>query len=132
MAFKCRSSQKIASSKPLFVSLGDKSGTYAAELRYWQEAGVDLAAIKGDWYKDIGQGMGPALNTASGLGAYTLADRGTWLSFKNRGDLAILVEGGRPARDCRVQGRRRATVLPERVRGRALVEEGDHAHESVA
>ena len=85
--------RKIAAAKPPFVSRGDKSGTHAAELRYWQEAGVDAAAAKGEWYKDIGQGMGPALNTAAALDAYTLADRGTWLSFKNRGDLAILVEG---------------------------------------
>ena len=85
--------RKIAAAKPPFVSRGDKSGTHAAELRYWHEAGVDAAAAKGEWYKDIGQGMGPALNTAAALDAYTLADRGTWLSFKNRGDLAILVEG---------------------------------------
>lgn len=86
--------RKIAATKPPFVSRGDKSGTHAAELRYWQNAGVDIEAT-GDWYKNIGQGMGPALNTASGLNAYTLADRGTWLSFKNRGELAILVEGDR-------------------------------------
>ncbi|MBA2721497.1 MAG: substrate-binding domain-containing protein, partial [Methylibium sp.] len=85
--------RKIAATKPPFVSRGDKSGTHAVELRYWQEAGVAIGAVKGEWYKDIGQGMGPALNTASGLNAYTLADRGTWLSFRNRGDLAILVEG---------------------------------------
>lgn len=85
--------RKIGAAKPPFVSRGDKSGTHAAELRYWQEAGVDAGAARGEWYKDIGQGMGPALNTAAALNAYTLADRGTWLSFKNRGDLAILVEG---------------------------------------
>jgi tungstate transport system substrate-binding protein len=85
--------RKIGAAKPPFVSRGDKSGTHAAELRYWQEAGVDAGAAWGEWYKDIGQGMGPALNTAAALNAYTLADRGTWLSFKNRGDLAILVEG---------------------------------------
>ena len=88
--------RKIARRKAPFISRGDKSGTHAAELRYWKDAGVDLAAAKGDWYKEIGQGMGPALNTASAQNAYVLADRGTWLSFKNRGDLAILVEG-RPA-----------------------------------
>jgi tungstate transport system substrate-binding protein len=87
--------RRIAASKAPFISRGDKSGTHAAELRYWKEAGVDLGAVRGDWYKEIGQGMGPALNTASGQNAYALADRGTWLSFKNRGDLAILVEGDR-------------------------------------
>jgi tungstate transport system substrate-binding protein len=87
--------RRIAASKAPFISRGDKSGTHAAELRYWKEAGVDLGAVRGDWYKEIGQGMGPALNTASAQNAYALADRGTWLSFKNRGDLAILVEGDR-------------------------------------
>ncbi|MGU3537083.1 extracellular solute-binding protein [Methylobacterium sp. A54F] len=86
---------KIAAAKAPFVSRGDRSGTHAAELRYWKEAGVDLDRVKGDWYKDVGQGMGPALNTASAANAYILADRGTWLSFKNRGDLAILVQGDR-------------------------------------
>ena len=76
-----------------FASRGDKSGTHAAELRYWKAAGVDLDAKKGAWYRDTGSGMGPTLNTASSMNAYVLADRGTWLSFKNRGDLAILVEG---------------------------------------
>ncbi len=85
--------QNIAAAKAPFVSRGDRSGTHSAELRAWKEAGIDLAAVKGDWYRDVGQGMGPALNTASALNAYILADRGTWLSFKNRGDLAILVEG---------------------------------------
>lgn len=84
---------KLAAAKAPFVSRGDRSGTHSAELRTWREAGVDLASVKGDWYRDIGQGMGPALNTASALNAYLLADRGTWLSFKNRGDLTILVEG---------------------------------------
>jgi tungstate transport system substrate-binding protein len=86
---------KIAAAKAPFVSRGDRSGTHAAELRYWKEAGIDLDRVKGDWYKDVGQGMGPALNTASAANAYILADRGTWLSFKNRGDLAILVQGDR-------------------------------------
>jgi len=72
-----------------------RSGTHAAELRFWRDAGLDLAAAKGDWYKEIGQGMGPALNTASAANAYVLSDRATWLAFKNRGDLAILVEGDR-------------------------------------
>ncbi|CAO4133568.1 ABC transporter substrate-binding protein [Methylorubrum extorquens] len=83
----------IAAGQAPFVSRGDRSGTHSAELRSWKEAGVDLPAVRGDWYRDVGQGMGPALNTASSLGAYILADRGTWLSFKNRGDLTILVEG---------------------------------------
>jgi tungstate transport system substrate-binding protein len=77
-----------------FISRGDKSGTHSAELALWKDAGVDIAgADKGPWYKEIGQGMGAALNTAAAAGAYVLADRGTWLSFKNRADLAILVEG---------------------------------------
>ncbi|MGH1575216.1 substrate-binding domain-containing protein [Methylobacterium sp. P31] len=84
---------KLAASKAAFVSRGDRSGTHSAELRSWKEAGVDLAAVRGAWYRDVGQGMGPALNTASALDAYILADRGTWLSFKNRGDLVILVQG---------------------------------------
>ncbi len=85
--------RRIAAVKAPFVSRGDRSGTHAAELRYWRDAGLDLAAIKGDWYKEIGQGMGPALNAASAASAYVLSDRGTWLAFKNRGDLTILVEG---------------------------------------
>ena len=77
-----------------FISRGDKSGTHAAELALWKLAGIDIAgADKGAWYKEIGQGMGAALNTASASNAYVLTDRGTWLSFKNRGDLAIVVEG---------------------------------------
>jgi tungstate transport system substrate-binding protein len=76
-----------------FISRGDKSGTHQAELNLWKVAGVDIAKDKGPWYKEIGQGMGAALNTASASNAYVLADRGTWLSFKNRGDLAIVVEG---------------------------------------
>jgi len=85
--------KKVAETKVPFISRGDKSGTHAAELRYWKDAGVDLNASKGDWYKEIGQGMGPALNTALAQNAYVLADRGTWLSFKNRGELSVLVEG---------------------------------------
>jgi tungstate transport system substrate-binding protein len=76
-----------------FISRGDKSGTHAAELNLWKLAGIDIAADKGPWYREIGQGMGAALNTASASNAYVLADRGTWLSFKNRGDLLIAVEG---------------------------------------
>jgi tungstate transport system substrate-binding protein len=85
--------KKIEGAKAPFVSRADKSGTHAAELRYWKAAGVDIAAQKGPWYKETGSGMGPALNTASSMNGYILADRGTWLAFKNRGDLAILVEG---------------------------------------
>jgi tungstate transport system substrate-binding protein len=76
-----------------FISRGDKSGTHQAELQLWTLAGIDINAAKGPWYKEIGQGMGAALNTAAASNAYVLADRGTWLSFKNRGDLAIVVEG---------------------------------------
>ena len=76
-----------------FISRGDKSGTHQAEINLWKVAGVDIAKDKGPWYKEIGQGMGAALNTASASNAYVLADRGTWLSFKNRGDLGIAVEG---------------------------------------
>ncbi|PWE77387.1 tungsten ABC transporter substrate-binding protein [Bradyrhizobium sp. SUTN9-2] len=85
--------RKIATQKAPFISRGDKSGTHAAELRLWKEAGVDLSAGKDIWYREIGQGMGPALNMASSSNAYLLSDRGTWLSFKNRGELAILTEG---------------------------------------
>jgi tungstate transport system substrate-binding protein len=76
-----------------FVSRGDRSGTNQAELALWKQAGIDIAKDKGPWYRDIGQGMGAALNTASAMNAYTLSDRGTWISFKNRGDLVISVEG---------------------------------------
>ncbi|MGY2901476.1 tungstate transport system substrate-binding protein [Bradyrhizobium sp. URHC0002] len=76
-----------------FISRGDKSGTHQAELNLWKVAGIDIAKDKGPWYKEIGQGMGAALNTASASNAYVLSDRGTWLSFKNRGDLVIAVEG---------------------------------------
>ena len=120
-------------------------------MRLWKEAGVDLAAAKGDWYREIGQGMGAALNMASSANAYLISDRGTWLAFKNRGDLTVLTEGDRrlfnqygvmlvnPAKhagregegrpglhrladlrrrtkdDRRLQGRRRATIFPQRV-----------------
>ena len=83
----------LARSEAAFVSRGDKSGTHAAELRLWKQAGVDVATAKPAGYRECGCGMGPALNMASSLNAYLLADRGTWLAFKNRGDLAILVEG---------------------------------------
>jgi tungstate transport system substrate-binding protein len=78
-----------------FVSRGDKSGTHSAELALWKAAGLDPAAAKPVWYKEIGQGMGAALNTAGAMGAYVLSDRGTWISFKNKGDLEIAVEGDR-------------------------------------
>jgi tungstate transport system substrate-binding protein len=81
-----------AKSSP-FISRGDKSGTHSAELRLWKEAGIDIAKDKGDWYKEIGQGMGAALNTASASNAYVLTDRATWINFKNRGELDIAVQG---------------------------------------
>ncbi|TXH89387.1 extracellular solute-binding protein [Thauera aminoaromatica] len=99
--------QKLAAANGNFVSRGDKSGTHAAELRYWKAAGVDN---KGSGYKECGCGMGPALNMAASSGAYVLADRGTWLSFKNRADLAVLVEG-----DTRLFNQYGVTVVnPER------------------
>ncbi|MGG5821258.1 substrate-binding domain-containing protein [Falsiroseomonas sp. HW251] len=85
--------RRIAAAHAPFVSRGDRSGTHAAELRLWQVAGVDPAGGRGAWYREIGQGMGPALNTAAAQGAYVVTDRGTWLSFRNRQDLRILVEG---------------------------------------
>ena len=84
---------RVAAAKASFISRGDKSGTHAAELRLWKQAGADLAAAKPSGYKECGCGMGPALNMAASTGAYVLADRGTWLAFKNRADLAVLVEG---------------------------------------
>jgi tungstate transport system substrate-binding protein len=83
----------IEAAKAPFASRGDKSGTHSAELRYWKAAGVDPTAGKGSWYRETGSGMGATLNTASAMNAYVLTDRGTWLSFKNRGDLTVLVEG---------------------------------------
>ena len=85
--------KKIAAANGAFISRGDRSGTHQAELALWTAAGIDLAATRGSWYREIGQGMGAALNTASGMNGYVLADRGTWLNFKNRADLAVLVEG---------------------------------------
>ncbi len=76
-----------------FISRGDKSGTHIAELALWKVSEIDIETGKGDWYKSIGQGMGAALNTAQASNAYVLSDRGTWIHFKNKGDLAILVEG---------------------------------------
>ena len=83
--------RKLSAASAPFISRGDKSGTHAAELRYWAQAGV--ADKKGSGYKECGCGMGPALNIGSSSNAYVLTDRGTWLSFRNRGDLAVLVEG---------------------------------------
>jgi tungstate transport system substrate-binding protein len=85
--------KEIFRSRAAFASRGDKSGTHFAELQLWKAAGIDIAKQKGPWYRDTGSGMGPTLNTASGMNAYALTDRGTWLSFKNRGDLVISVEG---------------------------------------
>jgi tungstate transport system substrate-binding protein len=84
---------KLETAHAPFVSRGDRSGTHMAELALWKTAGIDIDKSKGAWYRDVGQGMGPALNTAASMNAYILADRGTWLAFKNRGDLTILVEG---------------------------------------
>ena len=85
--------RRIAAARAPFISRGDRSGTHAAELRLWQLAGIDPATGRGQWYREVGQGMGPALNTAAAQGAYILADRGTWLSFRNRQDQRILIEG---------------------------------------
>jgi tungstate transport system substrate-binding protein len=85
--------KKIQSTQAPFVSRGDRSGTHMAELALWKASGIDLDKAKGPWYRDTGQGMGPALNTAASMNAYLLADRGTWLAFKNRGELTIAVEG---------------------------------------
>jgi tungstate transport system substrate-binding protein len=87
--------RRIRTAQAPFVSRGDRSGTHAAELRLWSEAGVDPVAGRGAWYRETGSGMGPALNTAAAMDAYVLADRGTWLSFRNRGALQVLVEGDR-------------------------------------
>jgi tungstate transport system substrate-binding protein len=84
---------KIAAAAAPFASRGDDSGTHKAELRLWKEADVDVKAASGTWYRETGSGMGPTLNTAAGMGAYALADRGTWLAFKNKADLQVLVEG---------------------------------------
>ena len=78
-----------------FISRGDRSGTNIAELALWKDAGIDVTRDKGPWYKEIGQGMGAALNMASASNAYVLSDRGTWLAFQNRGDLVIVVHGDR-------------------------------------
>jgi len=85
--------RKIKAASAPFVSRGDRSGTHMAEIALWKQSGTDIGKEKGPWYRDTGQGMGPALNTASAMNGYILADRGTWISFRNRGDLEILVEG---------------------------------------
>jgi tungstate transport system substrate-binding protein len=85
--------RKIADEKAPFISRGDRSGTNEAELRYWKDASIAVNPAQDRWYREIGQGMGPALNMAASAKAYVLSDRGTWLSFKNRGTLEILVEG---------------------------------------
>ena len=84
---------KIKDANAPFISRGDRSGTHTAELKLWQDAGIDVQKDHGDWYKSIGQGMGAALNTAKASGAYVLSDRGTWINLKNKGDLEILVQG---------------------------------------
>jgi tungstate transport system substrate-binding protein len=85
--------RRIAQARARFISRGDRSGTHATELRLWQLAGVDPTTGRGQWYREVGQGMGPALNTAAAQSAYVLTDRGTWLSFRNRQDQRILVQG---------------------------------------
>lgn len=87
--------QAIRAAQAPFASRGDKSGTHFAELRLWKAAGIDIGTDKGPWYRDTGSGMGATLNTAAGLNAYALTDRATWLSFRNRGELVISVEGDR-------------------------------------
>jgi tungstate transport system substrate-binding protein len=87
--------RKIADAKAPFVARGDDSGTSKAELRFWKEAGLDPRTIGAGWYRDTGSGMGPTLNTAAGMDGYTLSDRGTWLNFKNRQNLKIVVQGDR-------------------------------------
>jgi tungstate transport system substrate-binding protein len=91
--------RRVRASSSSFISRGDRSGTHVTELGLWPLAGIDIAAERGPWYREIGQGMGAALNMAAAQGAYVLSDRGTWLNFRNRGDLAILVEGARALRN---------------------------------
>jgi tungstate transport system substrate-binding protein len=85
--------QTLYAKHALFISRGDRSGTHIAELGFWKEAGIDVDAGKGSWYRPIGQGMGAALNVASASDAYVLSDRPSWLNFGNKGDLKILVQG---------------------------------------
>jgi tungstate transport system substrate-binding protein len=91
--------RKLQLSRSPFISRGDQSGTHVMELSLWRRAGVDIEQAPGRWYRELGQGMGAALNMASSLDAYVLSDRGTWLKFRNRGQLAILAEGDRPLRN---------------------------------
>lgn len=84
---------QIAQTRQAFLSRGDRSGTHAAELRFWKDAGLEPKSMQGGWYRETGSGMGPTLNIAAAMNAYTLTDRGTWLNFRNRGDLKVLVEG---------------------------------------
>ena len=84
---------KLASARAPFASRGDDSGTHKKELRLWWETGVDPASASGDWYRETGSGMGTTLNTAAGMGAYTMSDRATWIAFENKRDLEVLVEG---------------------------------------
>jgi tungstate transport system substrate-binding protein len=84
---------RIAKTQTPFASRGDNSGTHKAELGIWKAAGIDVKQASGTWYRELGSGMGATLNTAAGMDAYTLADRGTWLSFKNRRNLKVVVEG---------------------------------------
>jgi tungstate transport system substrate-binding protein len=88
--------QRIRAKEALFVSRGDRSGTHVMELALWRRAGIDIAAARGRWYREIGQGQGAALNIASSLDGYLLADRGTWLNFRNRGTLAVLSRAEAP------------------------------------
>ena len=87
--------KRIAGKAATFASRGDDSGTHKRERTLWDTAGVDVKAASGAWYRELGSGMGATLNTAAGLGAYALTDRGTWISFANKGNLEILVEGDR-------------------------------------
>src|SRR5579862_2340348 len=141
--------QTVKAKAAPFISRGDRSGTNIAELALWKDAGIDIAKDKGSWYKEIGQGMGAALNMASASNAYVLSDRGTWLAFQNPGDLAVVVEGDKrlfnqygvmPKREdgpraaihrladfargtkdhCRLQDQRPATFLSERERSERL------------
>jgi len=84
---------RIAAAEAPFASRGDDSGTHKAELRHWKEAGIDVAASSGGWYRETGAGMGATLNTAVGMGAYAMADRASWIAFGNKGDYKVLVEG---------------------------------------
>jgi len=85
--------ERIAASQSVFLSRGDDSGTHKKELSLWKQAGIEVAAASGTWYRETGSGMGPTLNTARGMGGYALTDRATWIAFANKGDLEILVEG---------------------------------------